>query len=154
MSTNYVEEVVHSVLRNNNAIFTRVGRYIYCDFFEQQPDSFWANSKCVLIYTILEDNSEETLDGCAGLVHPVVRVICLSKDRTAVRALAEEVRLALQGYHSAAITLWNSPADVPTRTVEVQGVNSIGRATGYDPDLELYEIDRDFEIWLAETIPT
>lgn len=78
----------------------------------------------------------------AGLAVTTVTVTSVADSRTAAAALAEKVRLRLQGFTGA------------MGSTTAQNVRLVRDSDSFQPDPNAWQTEMDFDIWHAETIPS
>lgn len=85
-----------------------------------------------------------SMDKDSGLAHPRIQFDAWGNSYAEVKKLAEQVRLALEGYRDM------------TSTVMINGVIYLGDTDLYSEaeSTEIYRVSMDFEVWHNEAEPT
>jgi len=130
-----IEEVLYAYLTNCAGLTALVGDRIYPIILPQKI-SFPA-----VTYQRISGIREYSQSGPSGLAHPRFQFSCWAKKYQEAKAIAEQVRLALDGYKG----MMGGPDGVRVDAVYIEDDHDI-----YDPETKIYHIALDVVIWHEE----
>ena len=134
-----IEEALRTYLAGNSGVSAIVSGIIYPVVLPQGVQL------PALMFQRISGVRVESLQGSSGLAHPIFQIDCFSEQKdgySQVKALAEVVRLALEGYRGT----WSG--------MSIQGVLFLGDTDLYEDESEVYRVSMDFEIWHVEDRPS
>lgn len=91
-----------------------------------------------LVYTRASGIGDHTMTGASGLARPRFQIDAWAATADAAQSLADLVKARIDGYSGI------------MGSVEVQGVFCDMEREGYDDDVQLFFVGRDYFIWFAE----
>lgn len=130
-----IEEALFKHLKAHAGLSALVSSRIYPMVMPQKT------SMPAVTFQRISTPREYTHGGYSGLAHPLFQISCWGEKYKDTRAVAEQVRLALQAYVG---TMGG------TGGVEVQASFQENEIDFYDPGANLYHVPVDFRIWHKE----
>ncbi len=135
-----MEKGLVSHLENDAGVAAIVGSRIYPEPAPQNA------SYPLIVYTRITGTHEHDLQGAAGLCEARYQLRCWAESRSAVKALAEAVRLALQGFSG-------SMGDVDVRGIFLESDDDEYIPASTDAH-ERYAVRQDFLCVYRESVPS
>lgn len=128
-----IRAAIYTHLSGFAGLTALVGDRIWPNTFPEQP-VFPG-----VVYTRTDGNTLQAHDGRVPLGWSVFQIDSFAADSTLVDSVAEQVRLALQGFTGT------------VAGVRIDGVLSERVHDWYEPEAKLWRVSRDFKVWHAET---
>jgi len=135
MSFRSVAAAIRDRLVNESTVSAIVGNRVYRSVLPQNP-VFPA-----LVLDVLIDKPRDTIDGAASLFRADIQVDCWSQKASEAAALAEAVRLALQGYRGTHLS------------VKLRGIYITEQLDGFEPEVSDYKQILRFGVWYRRASP-
>jgi hypothetical protein len=133
-----LEEVLFTKLSGTTAITDIVGKRIYPQL---APDKV---AKPYIVYQRISGPREQIMGGKSGVAYPRIQITCWASTYTAVKALAEVVRLALE---AAINTTWGT---VSILACVFEGDTDIEELSEQTEAARAYGVALDFTVWHTE----
>ncbi len=133
-----LEEVLFTKLSGTTTITNIVGKRIYPQL---APDKA---SKPYLVYNRISGPREQIMGGKSGVAYPRIQITCWASTYTAVKTLAEAVRMALEAVVNTAwgtVTILACIFEGDTDVEEFSETTEAARA---------YGVALDFTVWHLE----
>jgi len=130
-----IEEALYSKLSNDAGVSGLVSTRVFPNLMPQNP------TYPLLVYTRVSGPRIHSHDGSSGLAHPLFQIDSWAETYAGVKALAEKVRLALQGFSGT------------VATVVINGILFEGDRDLYEDGVEEFRVSSDYRIWHNEARP-
>lgn len=130
-----IEEALFKHLKSFAGLFALVSSRIYPMVMPQKT------TMPTVTFQRISTPREYAHDGYSGLAHPLFQISCWAEKYSIVRAVAKQVRLALQAYVGTMGGVGG---------VEVQASFQENERDFYDSEAGLYHVPVDFRIWHKE----
>ena len=133
-----IETAIFTHLRRTQGVFDIVGNRIY-------PQKLPQDAQLPAVVYMMVSSLHVIAHGArgSGLATPRFQFSCLASTYPGAKLLAEQVRLALQGFQG---TMGNEET--------VRAVHPLGDTDLYIFQTNSHRVDMDFEIWHKEAVPT
>lgn len=130
-----MEEALYAYLSTYAGLTALIGTRVYPFVLPQNA------AKPAVTFQRVDTPREYTHDGYAGLAHPRFQFACFALSQPASAAVAEQIRLALQGYTGTMGGVGG---------VVVQFAVVVDQRDGYENDTKLFSTALDVIIWHEE----
>ncbi len=134
MAVSFCEEFIYDRLLNFAGVYAITGKGI---FPVKAPQD---SAKPCLSYRKVSARHIESMTGSSALVFTRMQIDCWAFAYSEVKNLAEQVRLALQGFKGGI-------------GVRIDGINYIGEQDFYEDDTEMFQVSMEFLVHHNEEQP-
>jgi Protein of unknown function (DUF3168) len=131
-----IEEAIYTRLTGFAGLFALIGTRVFANTVEQN-DTYPA-----IFYQRISGARFHSLTGSSGLARPVFQFDILAKTYPEVKAVAEQVRLCLDGYQGT------------VSGVEINSALLLNDEDFYEEEVELHRVMLEYEFFHNEVQPT